>query len=285
MSSALDNHYGVGGAGGDTPIAGPDPYDPNGDFQEIINYIKSVIESHAGKWRGGNIGDSVSMWMLMYFVSLMSNFTSDSVGSTGYIDKDINMIKNLSSKINEDLNAGRSTTYQVINGHKYYYCVINGQKYWLDPQTPNPSGGGTVPMDQTLDYKIVGDIAAVVKATQDDPYFKQHPELVSQITTRLQDFEGQISGSGINGNLHLLWEKVDPQIFGGTGQGDPTLMQPLMQDMESVQKQYEAGDSVQQAIIKSQTSLYNTEVTFQTNICKALNKMIGLMVQAFIRNG
>jgi hypothetical protein len=76
-----------------------------------------------------------------------------------------------------------------------------------------------------------------------------------------------------------MWQQTDPQYYdpSSTQLGDASIMQPLTDDLQSVQKQFENGDSVMQSIIKSLTSLVETEQSVMKNFDSSLSKMEGTM--------
>lgn len=275
-------------------------YNPGQDYTDMkaySDYLGSL--SGKGDWEGG-----VTMWNLMYLMYMMCGFDSDTIGSDAAVDADINAIKDLTEKLNNDLNAGNST---IQDSYGNYKCQIDGTWYYCDADAK--VDGKKVDKKDTLAYKMQQDVDAIKDATAKNQYFIDNPQLQKDINTQLDDYMSHINNNG--GNVHKLWAEVDPQHFDpyvsvGSGKGDyrknadgsftyvgdgkgdykvndqlgnASVMQPLTDDLMSVQKQYENGDSVMQAIIKSLTSLVETEQSTMENMSKTLSKMEGTMNQ------
>jgi hypothetical protein len=245
-----------------------DTYNPAQDKSDIDNYNAYLGSlSGEGDWEGG-----VTMWMLMYMMSMMCQFDSDTIGQDAYIDSDINEIKNLTNTLNNDLNAGRSKE-QDSEGN--YICKIDGKTYYCDASAK--VDGKQVDQKDTLAYKMQQDCDEIKSRTANNKYFQDNPELEADIDSQLDDYMSQIDMNG--GNIHQMWQQTDPQYYdsSSTQLGDASIMQPLTDDLQSVQKQFENGDSVMQSIIKSLTSLVETEQSVMKNFDSSLSTMEGTM--------
>ncbi len=280
-------------------LAGNCEYNPNQDYNQMMAY-SDYMGTLAGKgdWEGG-----CTIWMCMALVGMMMQFTADTVGMDAFIDQDINDIKALTEDLNSDLNAGRSKQQDAYGN---YYVVIDNKVWYCDADAKVKNSSGqmvTVNKEDTLAYKIQGDVDNIKYWTAQDPYFQDNPELMNDINHSLDDYMNQINS--YNGNIHDMWYDTDPQYYtteingttyycdksgnpmknaDGTPKtndtlGDASIMQPMTDDLMAVQKQYENGDSVMQSILKSLTSLEETEQSMTENMDKSLTTMEGTMTR------
>jgi len=264
-------------------------YNTGQDYTDMMAY-SDYLGSLAGvpDYQGG-----ASIWSMMYLMAMMITFDSDTVGQDAWIDNDINEIKGLTEDLNHDINAGNSTTYVTATdaqGHtsNVYYTEIDGKYYFCNKsdvgKTVNIDGTTyNISQGDTLDSKIRGDIDKIEGRVYDDPYFQDNPDLADQMVGDLEDLWKQVDDPGFgNGNLHTMYYNMDPSNFPDDPQtdanGDQILgntneMQPITDDLSSVQSQCTSADSVMQEIIKSVTSLVETEQDTMNNMYKALDKM------------